>query len=136
MKPDSYLSPDDAGRRDLMLGGVLATVAAMVPNAAAAATDCAPKPTAGAAGARIRSSDRITTKDGVEIYYKEWGPKDGQVVTLSHGWPLCSDRKPCPHRVAVSADSSYRLSPPVGRSRIQGASSGIGRGFGPDRPAE
>lgn len=34
---------------------------------------------------------RITTKDGVDIYYKDWGPKSGPVVTLSHGWPLSSD---------------------------------------------
>lgn len=33
----------------------------------------------------------ITTRDGVEIYYKDWGPKDGQPVVLSHGWPLSSD---------------------------------------------
>ena len=31
----------------------------------------------------------ITTKDGHEIYYKDWG--DGPVVTFSHGWPLNSD---------------------------------------------
>ncbi len=33
----------------------------------------------------------ITTKDGTHIYYKEWGPRDGAVVTFSHGWPLNSD---------------------------------------------
>jgi len=33
----------------------------------------------------------ITTKDGTTIYYKDWGPKDGQPITFSHGWPLCSD---------------------------------------------
>lgn len=33
----------------------------------------------------------FTTRDGVEIYFKDWGPRDGQVVTLSHGWPLSSD---------------------------------------------
>lgn len=27
----------------------------------------------------------ITTQDGVQLYYKDWGPKDGQVVTFSHG---------------------------------------------------
>src|SRR3546814_3993863 len=37
------------------------------------------------------SMNMITTKDGVELYYKDWGPKDGPVVTLSHGWPLSSD---------------------------------------------
>jgi non-heme chloroperoxidase len=31
----------------------------------------------------------ITTNDGTEIYYKDWG--EGPVVTLSHGWPLSSD---------------------------------------------
>lgn len=33
----------------------------------------------------------FTTRDGTEIYYKDWGPKSGPVVTLSHGWPLSSD---------------------------------------------
>ena len=35
------------------------------------------------------SSGTITTKDGTEIYYKDWGK--GPVVTFSHGWPLSSD---------------------------------------------
>ncbi|MFZ0202977.1 MAG: alpha/beta hydrolase [Nitrososphaeraceae archaeon] len=35
------------------------------------------------------SSSMITTKDGTEIYYKDWGK--GPVVTFSHGWPLSSD---------------------------------------------
>ncbi|MFV0676006.1 MULTISPECIES: alpha/beta fold hydrolase [Variovorax] len=33
----------------------------------------------------------ITTKDGVEIFYKDWGPKDGQPIMFHHGWPLSSD---------------------------------------------
>ena len=33
----------------------------------------------------------VTLKDGAEMFYKDWGPSDGPVVVLSHGWPLNSD---------------------------------------------
>ncbi|TWF58851.1 alpha/beta fold hydrolase [Neorhizobium alkalisoli] len=33
----------------------------------------------------------VTTKDGVEIFYKDWGPKDAQPIHFHHGWPLSSD---------------------------------------------
>ena len=33
----------------------------------------------------------ITTKDGVEIFYKDWGPKGAQPIVFHHGWPLSSD---------------------------------------------
>jgi non-heme chloroperoxidase len=38
-----------------------------------------------------KSSSYVTTSDGVQIYYKDWGPKDAPVVVFSHGWPLNSD---------------------------------------------
>jgi non-heme chloroperoxidase len=33
----------------------------------------------------------VTTKDGVQIFYKDWGQKDAQPVVFHHGWPLSSD---------------------------------------------
>ncbi|MBB4101128.1 alpha/beta fold hydrolase [Sphingomonas kyeonggiensis] len=33
----------------------------------------------------------ITTQDGVEIFFKDWGPKDAQPIMFHHGWPLSSD---------------------------------------------
>ncbi len=33
----------------------------------------------------------ITTKDGTEIFYKDWGPKSAVPVVFHHGWPLSAD---------------------------------------------
>ena len=33
----------------------------------------------------------ITTKDGTEIFYKDWGSKDAQPIVFHHGWPLTAD---------------------------------------------
>ena len=33
----------------------------------------------------------VTTKDGTEIFYKDWGPKHAQPIVFHHGWPLSSD---------------------------------------------
>ncbi len=33
----------------------------------------------------------VTTKDGVQIFYKDWGPKSAQPLVFHHGWPLSSD---------------------------------------------
>lgn len=37
------------------------------------------------------SSNFITTNDGTQIFYKDWGSKDAQPVVFHHGWPLSAD---------------------------------------------
>jgi non-heme chloroperoxidase len=33
----------------------------------------------------------VTTADGTEIFYKDWGPRDAQPIVFHHGWPLSAD---------------------------------------------
>ena len=33
----------------------------------------------------------VTTKDGTEIFYKDWGDKGAQPIVFHHGWPLSAD---------------------------------------------
>jgi non-heme chloroperoxidase len=47
----------------------------------------------------------VTTKDGAQIYYKDWGT--GQPVVLSHGWPLQSDSWEA--QMLFLADNGYRV---------------------------
>lgn len=52
-------------------------------------------------------ANTLTTRDGVEIYYKDWGPKNGEVVMFSHGWPLSSDS--WESQMQFLADKGYRV---------------------------
>ncbi len=54
-----------------------------------------------------RTASTLTTADGVQLYYKDWGPKDGPVVTFSHGWPLDSDS--WESQMIFLADHGYRV---------------------------
>jgi non-heme chloroperoxidase len=76
-----------ASRRSVLLAslGAAATAASLPGPANAAAAPPAGK------GATNMENGFITLKDGVQIYYKDWGPKDAPVVFFHHGWPLTSD---------------------------------------------
>src|SRR5687768_16030867 len=59
---------------------------ALTAGAASAADSTAPLQ---AKPAVARTANYLTTQDGTQLYYKDWG--SGQPVVCSHGWPLSSD---------------------------------------------
>jgi non-heme chloroperoxidase len=66
--------------------GSLVAGTAMAAEGAVTKASAAAKP---ASGKRHAESALFTTKDGVELFYKDWGT--GQPIFFHHGWPLSSD---------------------------------------------
>src|SRR5690606_5012835 len=59
--------------------------------AAVVALTYAPTIFAGSSTERTQPMGTITTKDGTEIFYKDWGDKSAQPIVFHHGWPLSAD---------------------------------------------
>jgi non-heme chloroperoxidase len=74
----------DLTRRTLLTGLSLAGVAAALPAGAAELLQHH------AAKGDVRMS-MFKTKDGTELFYKDWGPRDAQPIVFHHGWPLSAD---------------------------------------------
>ena len=68
-----------------------ATLLAVAIQAGFNVQAASPQTNASASITVVKSGSYIATADGVQLYYKDWGPKNGPVVTFSHGWPLNSD---------------------------------------------
>jgi non-heme chloroperoxidase len=90
MKIREQISTANITRREVVIGSVsLAALATLAPAAHAAGD-----PTKGSGGSTNNyrgehSMNKVSTKDGVEIFYKDWG--SGQPIVFSHGWPLSAD---------------------------------------------
>jgi non-heme chloroperoxidase len=74
--------------RRAVIAGSAGIVAASVVSSASAAPASKPKAKMESAMTRMQSGF-VTTRDGVEIFYKDWG--SGQPIVFSHGWPLSAD---------------------------------------------
>jgi non-heme chloroperoxidase len=74
-------------RTALAIGAAAAAAPLLSPFNAAAQS--AGNPSRLEQGAEIMTF--VTTKDGTNIFYKDWGPKNAQALVFHHGWPLSSD---------------------------------------------
>lgn len=75
----------DSSRRSALVGSASLAAVAVAAALPAASANAAP------GGSMKKTAAFITTRDGVDIYYKDWGPRNGQPIVFSHGWPLSSD---------------------------------------------
>ena len=79
-------------RRNILKGGVAAFTALGLAPAIPAAAAFTPAKTYASSTTKKGESTKVTTvrtKDGAEIYYRDWGA--GQPIVFSHGWPLSSE---------------------------------------------
>lgn len=88
MSNTKTFGPASPDRRDFLVLGLSAAALAAVSPASFAALSSVHSPSINRG---IMTMSTVTTQDGVEIFYKDWGPKDAQPVVFHHGWPLSGD---------------------------------------------
>src|SRR6202162_2601907 len=80
----------EVSRRSVLIGG-MAVLATALPVPAMALRLHALDSNSDNLNEGEKPMATITTKDGTQIFYKDWGPKDAQPIVFHHGWPLSSD---------------------------------------------
>ncbi len=78
--------PFELSRRQTLLAGATLSLAMATPVFAAQKSSPQAQK-----GSDLMTESFIKTKDGVDIFFKDWGPKDAQPIVFHHGWPLSSD---------------------------------------------
>jgi non-heme chloroperoxidase len=73
---------NELDRRQFIAAGTAAAALAAMPPLAAASQSSA---------SGDRRMGMISTQDGTQIFFKDWGPKDAQPIMFHHGWPLSAD---------------------------------------------
>lgn len=83
---DGHPSSLDPTRREILVTGLAAAAMGLSTGLSGAATLPSSSQIQG-----TLTMNTITSNDGVQIFYKDWGPKAAQPIVFHHGWPLSSD---------------------------------------------
>lgn len=83
---DGHPSSLDPTRREILVTGLAAAAMGLSTGLSGAATLPSSSQIQG-----TLTMNTITSNDGVQIFYKDWGPKTAQPIVFHHGWPLSSD---------------------------------------------
>lgn len=87
MQKNSPVGDANVSRRDVVFGSIAFAMAAAVP--AIASGHASTNAIISNASHGDMTMGMVTTKDGAEIFHKDWG--QGQPIVFHHGWPLSSD---------------------------------------------